>query len=123
MPIWTEILEKGTTLIAVRNQETVGFLSTGPARDTDLKDAGYGELYALYVDPARWRSGVGTELWRAGLGWFSGQEYREVSLWVLEANRIARNFYQKLDFAHDGHTERYQAGDRRLVERRYVRGL
>jgi ribosomal protein S18 acetylase RimI-like enzyme len=116
-------LEKGTTLIAVRDQTTVGFLSTGPVRDTDLKGAGYGEVYALYVDPAQWRSGIGTELWRAGLNWFRDQEYRDVSLWVLEANRIARDFYEKLGFALDGHTAPYQAGDGRLVELRYVRGL
>lgn len=123
VPIWSEILKEKTTLIAVHDREPVGFLSTGPSRDEDLSAADCGEIYALYVDPEKWRSGVGTELWRASLDWFRGHDYWQVSLWVLEENRMARDFYERQGFTHDGCTEPYQAGDKSLVEIRYVRAL
>src|SRR5690349_10499643 len=46
------------TLVAEEDGRIVGFASVGPSRDDDAAE-GEGELLAIYVDPARWRSGAG----------------------------------------------------------------
>lgn len=79
-----------TTLVAEDETGVVGMAAHGPARDGE--DAQ--ELYALYVDPDRWRAGAGTSLLAACEG---------VSvLWVLEDNAQARAFYGRHGFAPDG---------------------
>jgi len=79
-----------TTLVAEDEGTVVGMAAYGPARDGE--DAV--ELYALYVDPGRWRAGVGTALLTACEG---------VSvLWVLEDNARARAFYGRHGFVADG---------------------
>jgi len=78
------------TVLAVQDGAVVGFATTGPARDSDVPDAG--ELYAFYVDPARWGVGVGrvliaearARLWRSG--------FREAVLWVMVGNDRAKRF-------------------------------
>jgi GNAT superfamily N-acetyltransferase len=49
-------------LVAVADGVIVGFVSVGARRDDD---AG-GELFAIYVDPEHWGTGVGRELIAAG---------------------------------------------------------
>src|SRR4051794_15257996 len=79
-----------TTLVAEDEGAVVGMAVFGPARDGE--DAV--ELYALYVEPGRWRAGVGTSLLAACEG---------VSvLWVLEDNTRARAFYGRHGFVADG---------------------
>jgi len=69
-----------------------GFVAVGPSRDTDA--VGEGELYALYVDPDRWGAGFGRELIAVGEEAMRDLGFRDAGLWVLEANRRARRFYE-----------------------------
>jgi GNAT superfamily N-acetyltransferase len=87
---WDELLAQGSETYVVDG----GFCSViRPARDASAA----AELAALYVDPARWRSGLGSTLVAAALSW------REpVSLWVFAANARALSFYKAQGFAEEG---------------------
>ena len=80
---------QATTLVA-EEAGVLGMAVFGPARDGE--DAV--ELYALYVDPGRWRTGVGTALLAACEG--------VTVLWVLEDNERAQAFYGRQGFTADG---------------------
>ena len=82
------------TLLAEDDGRAVGMAVVGPCRDEDRP--GERELYALYVLPERWGSGVGQVLWDAALPF--------TSLWVLADNPRARAFYERNGFRRDGRT-------------------
>lgn len=72
----------------------VGFASGGPERDGT---PGYdGEVYALYVSPSHWRSGIGRRLMVACAQMLLERGFRSGMLWVLEENQRARAFYEAL---------------------------
>ena len=54
---------KPWTIVAVEDGLIHGFASTAPSREPDLGD--HGELWALYVDPAKWGRGFGVALMKA----------------------------------------------------------
>jgi GNAT superfamily N-acetyltransferase len=68
----------------------VGFAWIGPSRD----GAGVGELYAIYVDPGAWSSGVGRALIERAEKRLA-EEYDRVILWVFDENSRARSFYER----------------------------
>ena len=109
------------TYVATTGAEVVGFASVGPVRDEDLADRpeACAEVYALYVDPGRWRAGVGTVLWGAlDARW--GEEVAAVALWVLRDNARARAFYAARGLAPDGAQRPIIIGERELTEVRMV---
>jgi GNAT superfamily N-acetyltransferase len=79
----------------------VGFASFGPSRDEDAPD-GTGEVPAIYVDPVVLGSGVGRELFEAATLALRDAGFARATLWVLEANALARRFYEKAGWAWDG---------------------
>jgi GNAT superfamily N-acetyltransferase len=98
---WTERLVHPpagwTTFVAERDGVVAGFTSVGPSRD----EPEIGELYAIYVDPEQWSTGTG----RALIEHAEQQlrtEYGEVTLWVLEDNPRARQFYERAGWTVDG---------------------
>jgi GNAT superfamily N-acetyltransferase len=98
---WTDRLVRAPagwcTFVVERDGEIVGFSSVGPSRD----ESGIGELYAIYVDPDQWSTGAGRALIEhAELELRT--EYSEVTLWVLEDNPRARQFYERAGWAVDG---------------------
>jgi GNAT superfamily N-acetyltransferase len=98
-----------TTLLAVVDSRPVGMAAYGPTRDDDL---GGLELFALYVLPPSWRSGVGTALLSA----CGAAE----SVWVLAKNARGQAFYARHGFAPDGASTVLHLGAP-LVEVRLVR--
>jgi GNAT superfamily N-acetyltransferase len=73
----------------------------GTARDGDLPDE-VAELVAIYVDPPRWRQGIGTALLRESLARTARQGKAEISLWTLSGNDAAQAFYERHGFEPDG---------------------
>ena len=57
---------------------------------------------ALYIEPSRWRAGVGRALLAEALARLRAAEWSEVTLWVLAGNSPARAFYERFGFAADG---------------------
>jgi ribosomal protein S18 acetylase RimI-like enzyme len=67
-----------------------------------------GEITALYVDPERWRRGIGSELLRAALE--AAGDRPAVTLWVLADNAASRGFYERFGFEPDGTEKREPIG-------------
>lgn len=84
-------------LVAQLQADVTGFAFLGASRDPDLPEAA--ELWALYVDPSRRSTGVGSALLAAG---FARMPQQLQTLWVLAANAPARTFYERHGFEPDG---------------------
>jgi ribosomal protein S18 acetylase RimI-like enzyme len=80
----------------------VGFVTFGGSRDDDAE--GLGEVYALYVDPDRYRGGVGRLLMAEARERLSEAGFSEAILWVLQGNDRARGFYEGEGWKPDGAT-------------------
>jgi GNAT superfamily N-acetyltransferase len=103
------------TLVAEVDGEIVGFVGVGPSRD----EPGEGELYAIYLDPAHFGTGVGRALMQAAVGRLRELGYAEATLWVLDGNVRAERFYRLAGWRRDDvfRTERF--GDVPVGEVRY----
>jgi ribosomal protein S18 acetylase RimI-like enzyme len=118
-------------LVAVEDDDTVGYVSVGPYRIGQREDVLHrevGEVVAIYVDPPRWGTGAGRTLMDAALVRLAARGFRSVRLWVLVDNRQARRFYERAGFTADGASARYPVGrtDGTVVdlpEIRYARRL
>ena len=97
---WGALLRAGGTLVFDQDGVVVGFASVGAARDDDAR-AGTGELYALYVEPAAQGAGVGSALLRAAEDELRAGGFEEATLWVFEANGLARRVYERHGWALD----------------------
>jgi L-amino acid N-acyltransferase YncA len=86
------------TFVAEEAGAVIGWASVGACRDEDATP-GLGELWAIYVEPGRWRGGVGRALWTWGRRRLVERGARDVVVWVLEANHPARRFYEAVGFA------------------------
>jgi GNAT superfamily N-acetyltransferase len=120
------------TLLADHDGTVAGFVTFGPYRndqDADDLDHTLGEILALYVEPARWGTGVGGALLAAAVAGLAGRGWTELRLWVLRDNLRARRFYQRAGLAADGGRSTYQVHLSRgrppvgLDEIRYAAGL
>jgi len=85
-------------LVAEQDGEIVGFVSVGASRDPGTD----GELFAIYVHPEHWGTGVGRALLDAGEGELRRLGHNEAILWVLEDNPRARRFYEIAGWSADG---------------------
>lgn len=79
----------------------VGFASFGPSRDEDVPER-TGEVPAIYIDPTVLGTGLGRELFEAATIALRDAGFARATLWVLEANALARRFYEKVGWAWDG---------------------
>ena len=107
------------TLIALDGAKVVGFVSYGDFRDP-ARIAG--EIFALYVLKDYYGKGIGQQLMKAA---FAGLvSYPEIVLWVLEDNKRAIAFYEKMGFIFDGQEKVIDLGkavkEKRMI---YVRNL
>lgn len=93
------------TVVAEAGGTIRGFATVGPCRDEDA--AGAGELYALYVDPSRWRGGTGRLLLAAATSLLREAGHEEAVLWVLRGNEGAERFYAAAGWRRDG-AERWE---------------
>ncbi len=57
-----------------------------------------GEIFELYVDPLLQKQGVGNILFTFAINTLKEKNARKISLWVLEKNITAINFYKKHGF-------------------------
>ncbi|HFI0255582.1 TPA: N-acetyltransferase family protein [Streptococcus suis] len=104
-------------LVAVVNEQVVGFACYGASSQEDLQEAG--ELYALYVLADYYGQGIGYQLMQAALEQM--QSYKTISLWVLEGNERAISFYEQVGFCFDGVTKTVKLGAERTEYRMVLR--
>ena len=82
------------------HEAVVGFVTVGASRDPDRPtDA---EVYALYVDPGRFGTGVGRSLLGAARRQLVSDGYESALLWVLAGNERAAAFYRADGWVADG---------------------
>jgi RNA 2',3'-cyclic 3'-phosphodiesterase len=94
-------LEGTEAWVAVRD-EVVGYVTFGPWRQTPGGDPTAGEVYALYVEPAEQRRGVGRLLLERAVARLRASGYRKAVLCVLEGNSAAQDFYETLGWSVEG---------------------
>jgi GNAT superfamily N-acetyltransferase len=107
-----------TVFVAEDDGHVRGFVAVGPSRD----GAPGGELYAIYVDPDAWSTGVGRALIARAEERLADQ-YEEATLWVLEDNARARRFYERAGWAADGAKKLEERLGVAAVEVRYYKWL
>lgn len=108
---WRRNISEGTVYVATAEDSIAGFIAVGPARD----DSGLFELYAIYLHPSSWGSGLADELVETAL------DSRKTLLWVIDDNPRARRFYERHGFVADGVSRVESIGGREISEVRYVR--
>lgn len=102
--------------------EIVGFAGIGSCRDEDMASNEVYEVYAIYLAPETWRTGLGTRLLEAVAAEIP-DEARWLSLWVLTENHQGRKFYESQDFKPDGATKMADIGGQQVEVIRYLREL
>ncbi|MEU3649272.1 GNAT family N-acetyltransferase [Lentzea sp. NPDC034063] len=108
--MWERGIPRGGVWVGLVDSAVAGFVAVGPSREPDAAF----ELYAIYVLPSAWDTGLGHELARAAL---EGQQ--DVVLWVFDENPRARRFYERLGFRADGTVKTETIGGAELKEIRY----
>jgi GNAT superfamily N-acetyltransferase len=111
------------TLVADADQELLGFVSYGPARDDDTDASRDGEVYAIYLRPRAWGQRTGQQLMTAALEGLGGAGYGQAILWVLEGNTRARRFYEAGGWLADGAVKHDDSLGFVMTEVRYRTGL
>lgn len=109
-------------LIAERAGQVVGWAAYGPYRDGEVR-TDEAELYAIYVRPGHFGTGVGTALLRASTERCATVGHDRMLLWVLKENTPARRFYEHHGFTPDGTEEPFEVDGVEVPEVRYVRAL
>jgi GNAT superfamily N-acetyltransferase len=89
-----------STVVAVDGSAICGLATTGLGRDVDLPN--FGELMAIYVDPAHMCAGIGRLLMTAARERLRAVGVTGASLWVLDGNVRARRFYERDGWSIDG---------------------
>ena len=92
---WETIVGDGRTTVLVAGEPPAGFVAF-------LADGG--EIGAPYVDPERFRAGVGSALLEAAHEAIERAGRDEAVLWVLAGNEPAFAFYARHGYAPDGAT-------------------
>jgi GNAT superfamily N-acetyltransferase len=105
--------------VAEQDGEIVGFVGVGTSRDPDTD----GELFAIYVHPEHWGSGVGRALIQAGEEELRRLGHQEAILWVLDDNPRARRFYEIAGWAADGAAREIHIFGFDVAEVRYAKRL
>jgi GNAT superfamily N-acetyltransferase len=83
-------------------RELVGFVSAGPATDTDRWPGTDAEIYEFRVLPERTRQGHGGRLLHAVADTLVADGFRTMSTWVLAADSAMRLFLESAGWAVDG---------------------
>ena len=118
---WWEALllrEKRVTFVADSGDKIVGFSLIGPSDDT-----GWGEVFAIYVDPAHWAKGFGRELLTASEVQLAEDGFERAQLWVLDRNDRARAFYERQGWLKGKPIRLETIGGTEITEVRYERDL
>jgi ribosomal protein S18 acetylase RimI-like enzyme len=111
------------TLVADADEELLGFVSYGPARDDDTDASRDGEVYAIYLRPGAWGQRTGQQLMTAALEGLGEAGYGQAILWVLEDNARARRFYEAGGWLADGAVKHDDSLGFVMSEVRYRTGL
>jgi L-amino acid N-acyltransferase YncA len=123
--MWDECIATGVPELLVAREASVvqGWVCFGQCRDEGSSKAA-AEIWAIYVAPSSWSTGVGRLLWLQARELMLAQGFKSCSLWVFPQNDRAIKFYRSAGFAHDGSApKRFELGGTQLQEVRFVAQL
>ncbi len=83
-------------------RRVVGFSSYGPERERARGFTGRGELWAFYLHPDVWGTGLASELLEHTELRLRAEGFESAVLWVLEDNPRARRFYENHGWVASG---------------------
>jgi GNAT superfamily N-acetyltransferase len=102
--------------------DVVGLVHVCPSRDEDAGED-VGEVTAIYVSPELWGRGAGRSLMKRATDGLRGAGFTEATLWVLDTNARARQFYESGGWSADGAEKLDDRRGFRMVEVRYRRSI
>ena len=111
--------DRDPVLVADVDGHVVGFAAMGPAAEP----TGWGELFALNVDPDWWGRGTGRALLDAAERELAALGHAHAVLWVLPANPRARRLYESAGWRADGARREVEVLGVTVPEMRYARTL
>jgi ribosomal protein S18 acetylase RimI-like enzyme len=120
--MWSDAIASGqpSLFVAELENRVVGFSAFGPCRDEGAGPTGL-ELWALYLSPAHWSTGIGRALWLRSREAMFEKGATSISLWVVDGNARAISFYTAAGFRPEaGSIKQFELGGTRLQEARYV---
>ncbi|MFE9450175.1 GNAT family N-acetyltransferase [Streptomyces sp. NPDC006739] len=106
-------------LVAETEAGITGFTGFGPSQ----VDPAIAEIGTFYAIPEVWGTGVGKQLMLDTLATLGQADYAHATLWVLEDNERARNFYEAAGWRADGAAVEDTTGGASLNKLRYCRSL
>lgn len=99
------------------NNSILGFICGLNCRDNNPRIDG--ELWAVYVNPDKMHEGVGEMLFNSFTAELKDQGFTTMNVWVLEKNKIARGFYEKMGGKLSKNTNEIEIGGKKLTELSY----
>jgi L-amino acid N-acyltransferase YncA len=121
---WKELLENNVSVVILEEDNNlVGFISFCASRDQDANSEVVAEISSLYLNPDNWRKGFGRILCNAAIDELRKTGYNEVTLWVLDDNQQAKQFYEKMGFIGSFDVKADKKDGYTLRENRYRRIL
>ncbi len=123
--MWRDAIATGRPqLLVARIDDCVaGFIAFGPCRDEAAPET-TAEVWAFYLAPDHWSTGMGRALWQAARGRMLLQGACRASLWVLASNPRAIRFYLAAGFKPEaGSIKPFTIGGVQVQEERYVQEL
>ena len=123
--MWREAIEfsEPQVLVAMDDDRMVGFVAYDRSRDPKSR-ATMGEIWAMYVLPGDWDTGVGLALWDAANDGLLEEGCTNVTLWVMLRNERALRFFDLAGFKRELNTARTTPlGSVKVEEIRLKRGL
>jgi ribosomal protein S18 acetylase RimI-like enzyme len=120
---WEKYLHENPhgALVVERAGVVVGWISFGPCRDEGDGEARQAEIYALYIDVAYQRAGLGRALMTAAERALTDLllAATRLSLWVLARNEPTRRFYERLGYTPGPLEKQERIGGAMFTELRY----
>lgn len=106
------------TFVAESEDLVVGFATVGCFRE-EPENTSTGELWAMYVHPDRWRTGIGDALMAATFTELERLGATSSYLWVLEGNDRAMRFYERHGWQSDNVAKSFDTNGVEVRELRF----
>lgn len=117
---WLERLQAGIIAWVIElNNKIIGFASICPTRDADDDPKNVAEISAIYLLPKFWHKGLGQQLCQVVFKNALDNDFKAITVWVLEGNNQARHFYETVGFRETGDVETDHIGCESLRVVRY----
>lgn len=106
-------------VVAEVEGEVVGFCGFGEFREF-VEGDNIGEIQGIYLLDTYKRKHLGQKMIEYVIEELKEFGYNKVGLWVLESNKSAIRFYEKLGFAYSGRSKKVNLGEQ-ITELLYIK--